>query len=53
MEANNCIECSIVNCKHHAQSVNYCTLDKIKVGTHEANPTVKECTDCDSFVLKA
>lgn len=53
MEANNCIECSIVNCKHHAQAVNYCTLDKIKVGTHEANPVEKECTDCDSFVLKA
>ncbi len=53
MEANNCIECSIVSCKHHAQNVNYCTLDKIKVGTHEANPSDKECTDCESFVLKA
>lgn len=52
MEANKSIECSIVNCKHHAQGENYCTLAKIKVGTHEANPTEKECTDCDSFALR-
>ncbi|MEY8338349.1 DUF1540 domain-containing protein [Lachnospiraceae bacterium 62-35] len=50
---NPCIECSISNCAYHAQNENYCTLDKIKVGTHEANPTMKECTDCESFVNKA
>ena len=26
-------------------------LDKIQVGTHESNPTVIQCTDCESFVL--
>lgn len=50
---NECIECSINNCEHHAKNEDYCTLDKIKVGTHEANPTVVECTDCESFKLKA
>ncbi|HJA71260.1 MAG TPA: DUF1540 domain-containing protein [Candidatus Lachnoclostridium stercoravium] len=50
---NTSIECSIRNCVHHAQAEEYCTLDRIKVGTHEANPTKKECTDCESFVNKA
>ena len=36
---NDCIQCSIHNCVHHA-------------GTHEQNPTQKECTDCDSFHYK-
>jgi hypothetical protein len=31
----------------------YCSLDCIKVGTHEANPTVPECTECDSFVKRS
>ena len=50
---NDCIECTINNCAYHAESENYCTLEAIKVGTHEANPTQKECTDCESFVNKA
>ena len=37
---------------HHAQNADYCTLDRILVGTHEQNPTEKECTDCDSFQYK-
>lgn len=53
MMKNESIGCTINNCKHHAQSENYCTLDKIMVGTHESNPTKKECTDCDSFECKA
>lgn len=32
---------------------NFCSLDRISVGTHETNPTMKECTDCDSFELKS
>lgn len=50
---NECIACSVTNCTHHAQDANYCTLEKISVGTHEMNPTKKECTDCESFVNKA
>lgn len=49
---NQCISCTVTQCKHHNQTENYCTLDKIQVGTHEKNPTVPNCTDCDSFVLK-
>lgn len=48
-EANLCIGCSVTECKHHCQSENYCSLDKIMVGTHEANPTEDQCTDCKSF----
>ena len=43
----------IKNCAYNAQSEDYCTLEAIKVGTHEMNPTKKECTDCESFVNKA
>lgn len=50
---NDSIQCTIHNCVHHADSVDYCTLERILVGTHEANPTVKECTDCESFKNKA
>ena len=52
MISNSSIQCSVNNCKHHAQDVNYCTLEKIKVGTHEENPTKMECTDCESFDSK-
>lgn len=52
MEKNPCIACSIRDCRHHAEDEDYCTLSKIKVGTHEEHPTKIECTDCESFVLK-
>ena len=38
--------------KHNMVSENYCGLDCICVGTHESNPTVPECTNCDSFVKR-
>ncbi len=50
---NESIQCTIDNCAHHAQNANYCSLDHILVGTHEANPTEKECTDCESFEKKS
>ncbi|WP_167958294.1 DUF1540 domain-containing protein [Anaerosporobacter faecicola] len=53
MEKNLCIGCTVNNCEYHAQTENYCTLDKIDVGTHEKNPTKVECTDCNSFVCKS
>lgn len=52
-KANRCIACTVEQCTHHCSSENYCSLDKIQVGTHESNPTVKQCTDCMSFELKA
>ncbi len=57
MENNNCqanksIECTVQQCQHHCGHENYCSLNKIQVGTHEAHPTVVECTDCNSFKVK-
>ena len=31
--ANKCIECTVRDCAHHCQNENYCSLDKILVGT--------------------
>ncbi len=50
--ANTCIECSVTQCSNHSEDQQYCALDRIKVGTHESNPTVLQCTDCESFALK-
>lgn len=52
MEKNSSIKCSVEQCKYHSNSENYCTLESIQIGTHEANPTVVECTDCESFEVK-
>lgn len=50
--ANKAIECTVTQCAYHCNQENYCSLNKILVGTHEANPTMNECTDCKSFQLK-
>ncbi len=52
MDVNSSIKCTIDNCKFHSNGKDYCTLQQIQIGTHEANPTMVECTDCKSFVLK-
>ncbi len=49
---NESIQCTIKSCEHHAADANYCSLDHILVGTHEENPTNKQCTDCESFEKK-
>ncbi len=49
---NKSIACTVTNCAHHDACDNYCTLNKIQVGTHEANPTKADCTDCQSFMMK-
>lgn len=51
-KANPSIKCSVQQCKYHAGSEEYCALNSIKVGTHEANPTMNQCTDCESFEVK-
>lgn len=51
-EGNPSIKCTVTQCKNHAHTVNHCALDAIQVGTHEANPTMDQCTDCQSFELK-
>ncbi len=50
--ANKCIECTVSQCAHHCATENYCSLDRIMVGTHEGNPTMDQCTDCMSFRKK-
>ena len=49
---NPSIHCSVTNCAHHCREDNYCSLDAIQVGTHESNPTMVECTDCESFRMR-
>lgn len=50
--ANRSIECTVTNCRNHCNSANFCSLDRILVGTHEADPTMDQCTDCKSFELR-
>ena len=51
-QKNDCIKCTVSQCKHNMVTENYCYLGCISVGTHESNPTVPECTDCNSFVKR-
>gem|GEM_PF-97680 len=51
-KANPSIECSVQQCDYHCQNQDYCSLDRIKVGTHESSPTQTECTDCESFKVR-
>ncbi len=50
--ANKCIECTVQQCAHHCDTANYCSLERIMVGTHESNPAMDQCTDCKSFRKK-
>lgn len=51
-KANESIKCTVANCVNHCTSKEYCSLNCIQVGTHEANPTMDQCTDCQSFSMK-
>lgn len=51
-KCNECIKCTVNNCRNHHQTKNYCTLESIQIGTHECDPTMDQCTDCCSFILK-
>ena len=46
---NTSIRCAVTNCASHCKDVQYCGLNTIQVVTHEANPTMDQCTDCQSF----
>lgn len=50
---NSSIRCTVTQCQHHCNAENYCSLPNIQIGTHESNPTMCQCTDCESFQLKA
>ncbi len=49
---NESIQCTVNQCRFHCMDQNYCSLQRIMVGTHEPNPTVQECTDCQSFQIR-
>lgn len=49
---NHSIECTVTQCRNHCDQADYCSLGKIKVGTHESNPSMDQCTDCLSFEKK-
>ena len=51
-KANKSIECFVSQCDHHCGTENFCTLDQIKVSTHESDPKVCQCVDCMSFEKK-
>lgn len=52
MQNNMSIACSVKECKHHASSDNYCTLDKIHVGKCDCDTCSCEDTECGSFQAK-
>ncbi|WP_409967855.1 DUF1540 domain-containing protein [Bengtsoniella intestinalis] len=49
---NASIKCSVSNCAHHCEQSQHCCLSTIQVGTHEKNPTMCQCTDCESFKMR-
>ncbi len=50
--ANKHIGCTVKSCEYHCTTDNYCSLDRIEVGTHECDPSKSQCTDCLSFKEK-
>ena len=51
MNPNSSIQCTVTECANHCEN-NHCGLNTVKIGTHEANPTVCQCVDCESFVRR-
>lgn len=49
---NPSIACKVDECKYHANSKEYCTLDKILVGKNDNYATETESTNCESFEVK-
>lgn len=47
---NDSIGCSVSECKFHAKSDRYCTLEQIQVVKHEQMAKDVQCTDCGSFI---
>ncbi len=51
-KANKSIRCTVSQCTNHCAAEDYCSLNCITIGTHEQNPTMDQCTDCQSFRCK-
>ena len=52
MGINQSIGCTVKDCRYHAESNEYCVLEKIKVVNHSDPAVTVECTDCGSFESK-
>ncbi len=48
-EINKSIACTVNDCKNHCKNRNFCSLDKIEIQSHKANPNACENVDCKSF----
>ncbi len=46
---NSCIGCNVIDCKHHAKTINQCNLDHIEVIMCGSQAVNKDSTDCGSF----
>lgn len=51
-KCNECIKCTVDDCRHHHNTKNYCTLQSIQVGTQEPHAAMADCPDCKSFAQK-
>ena len=51
-DINNNIQCSVSSCAYHDPK-NYCTLNQIKVGCCDSDPTTNRGTECDSFKVQS
>lgn len=49
---NRAIECHVTQCNNHCAGQNFCSLDRVCIGTHECDPSLDQCTGCLSFVKK-
>lgn len=50
--SNYSIGCSVAQCEYHCTTGNYCSLNKIDVGSTNQNPTKPEYTECSTFRAK-
>lgn len=46
---NKSIQCTVEECRYHCSDCDYCSLDKILVGSHEKFGLGEYHTDCKSF----
>ncbi len=51
-DPNMSIECTVEQCKYHCGDCDYCSLNKVRIGSHESDPTSEQCVDCESFRAK-
>ncbi|MDK2919891.1 MAG: hypothetical protein PWQ37_2624 [Candidatus Petromonas sp.] len=49
MKVNRSIGCEVDECRFHAKTQQYCSLDNIKVVKHHGEARTVEATDCGSF----